>query len=153
VFGQDASFTSWLQDLTTLRLGLLTPDGFIQALLSSPQYVQSYGNPDTVTFVTLLYRNGLGREPDPVGLSNFVNALNSGALTRSQAVCGIIYSSEYLHRYTDRIFVELLYFALLRRNPDPGGWTDHLDGLASGVSKVTLIGYFLLSPEYRYRFN
>jgi hypothetical protein len=153
VLGQDASFTSWLQDLTALRLGLLTPDGFIQALLSSPQYLQSYGNPDTVTFVTLLYRNGLGREPDPGGLSSLVEALNSGAVTRSQAVYNIIYSLEYLLRYTDRIFVELLYFSLLRRNPDPGGWNAHLSLLASGVSKVTLIENFLLSLEYRYRFN
>jgi hypothetical protein len=41
-----------------------------------------------------MYQNVLGRAPDPTGDANWVNALNTGAMTRAGVALGFSQSSE-----------------------------------------------------------
>ena len=54
--------------------------------IASPEFQSRYGSPSTVTvaqFVTMLYHNGLGRDPDQAGYDHHMNNL-AGGLTRAQ---------------------------------------------------------------------
>lgn len=44
-----------------------------------------YGSGDTSNFITSIYRNVLNRAPDPEGLQFWVNAVNTGVLSRARA--------------------------------------------------------------------
>lgn len=58
----------------------------------SPEFTNAgYSNNE---YVTRLYRVMLGREPDPSGLANWLNALNSGA-SRQQIFYGFAHSDEF----------------------------------------------------------
>jgi hypothetical protein len=46
-------------------------------------------------FVSSLYHSVLGRNPDPTGLSGWINALNTGVDTRAQVAAGFTGSAEY----------------------------------------------------------
>jgi hypothetical protein len=64
--------------------------------ITSPEAIQRYGaNPSNSEFVNLLYRNVLGREPDPEGFQNWINYLASGAGTRSDALIQFSESAEH----------------------------------------------------------
>lgn len=61
--------------------------------LASAEYAERFGRPDDPTFVTLLYRNMLRREPDPGGLDGWVTALQRGT-SRATVAAGITQSPE-----------------------------------------------------------
>jgi serralysin len=63
--------------------------GFIAA----PEFTATYGALDDAQFVTQLYRNVLGREPEPEGLAYHVARLQSGA-SRAQVLVGFSESPE-----------------------------------------------------------
>jgi hypothetical protein len=63
--------------------------GFIAA----PEFTATYGALDDAQFVTQLYRNVLGREPEPEGLAYHVARLQSGA-SRAQVLLGFSESPE-----------------------------------------------------------
>lgn len=63
------------------------------AILASPEYASSFGGPTNAAFVMNLYRNLLGRAPDPGGLAAYTTTLSSGE-TRAQLVAGFISSDE-----------------------------------------------------------
>ncbi|MGL6291569.1 MAG: methyltransferase domain-containing protein, partial [Silanimonas sp.] len=72
------------------------------------------------------------------------------------AVARMAYRSEYrledLLVFADRDFVEQCYRVVLRRPPDPAGFTHYLDRLRRGeLSKVEVIGEIRFSPEGRQR--
>jgi uncharacterized protein YdaL len=61
----------------------------------SPEFVAMYGsNPSTSAFVTLLYRNVLGREPDPAGLKGWVDYYDRGGVSKGQLITGFTESDE-----------------------------------------------------------
>jgi hypothetical protein len=45
--------------------------------------------------------------------------------------------------------VSLLYFGLLQRDPDPGGFSAWVEALNSGLPFTTAIDGFLMSGEYQ----
>jgi hypothetical protein len=95
-------------------------------------------------FVEAIYRSVLDRNADSIGLANWTNALNSGALSRAQVVQAIRQSPEHFtQEVTD------FYFTLLNRAPDSGGLQNWVAALESGKATEERVAFaFLDSAEY-----
>ncbi len=99
-------------------------------------------------FVTHLYQDVLGRNPDAGGYTGWVNALDAGSLSRVQVADGFLDSTEY------RANVLISYYATqLGRNPDAGGFNDHMAQLAAGVSRDEVRAKFFGSEEFFNRYG
>jgi len=68
-----------------------------ETFASTPHFHGLYGSLTDEQFVTRMYRNLLGRDPDPVGLAHWRGQLASGGLTRGQLIWEIMESPEYRH--------------------------------------------------------
>lgn len=66
-----------------------TVKALIDSFGSSAESTALYGTGDTLSFVSAIYENLLGRSPDLSGLLFWSNALNSGSLTKGQAALAI----------------------------------------------------------------
>ena len=122
-----------------------------QAFVDSLEFQLTYGNLDNTQFVTRLYHNVLGRDPDSGGLANWVNALNGG-MTRGQVLLNFSESAEYLASSSNKVFVVMMYVGMLRRSPDQVGFDNWVAFLNAGNSRLTLIQNFIDAPEYHNRF-
>ena len=60
----------------------------------SPEFTSTYGTLSNTQFVTLLYRNVLGREPDAAGLAFHVGNLDRGSVTRQDVLLQFAESPE-----------------------------------------------------------
>jgi uncharacterized repeat protein (TIGR01451 family) len=98
------------------------------------------GNPG---FVTQLYLDLLGRAPDADGAQGWVSALDTNALTRTQAAFLIEQSTEYRVRQLDH-----LYESLLGRTVDPVGRDGWLGFLGQGGTFAQVEAAILGSLEY-----
>ncbi len=101
--------------------------------------------------LTTMYRDVLGRAPDPGGLRFWLDRLENGMLT--QQVGAQFYSSpEYVEAAgsTD-VWLRRLYRALLEREPDAPGLAYWKNRLAQGTSPYEVTASFYSSPESRNR--
>ena len=108
------------------------------------------GKKDPVTlFVSRLYQECLGREPEAKGLADWTAQLRTHAITGEQAAYGFIFSNEYAGKKTDNsTFVTTLYYAFFDREPDPAGFTDWLGQLAAGTGREQVFAGFTGSAEF-----
>jgi hypothetical protein len=74
--------------------------GVVDGFLLSAEFTTAHPNLTSSAFVTLLYENALGREPETSGLSAWDAALDSHAFSREQVVIGIVESAEAVHHAT-----------------------------------------------------
>jgi hypothetical protein len=86
------------------------------AFVVSPEFQLTYGTLDDAQFVTLLYENVLGREPDPTGLADWTGQLGSG-VTRGQILIGFSESQEAIHLFAPTLRTFLHYFTFLNTAP------------------------------------
>jgi hypothetical protein len=72
-------------------------------------------------------------------------------MTRAQVALSFLDSVEFqsLSVSQNRLDVSLLYFGLLQRDPDPGGFSAWVEALNSGLPFTTAIDGFLMSGEYQ----
>jgi hypothetical protein len=99
--------------------------------------------------ITEMYRDVLGRDPDPSGLAFWLDRLANGA--RTQDVGAQFYSSpEYVEASgsTDG-WLGRLYRALLDREPDSSGLAYWRNRLAARTSPYEVTSLFYSSPESR----
>ena len=122
------------------------------AFASSSEFQSRYGSLTNAQFVTLVYQNVLGRDPDPDGFAYWVGQLNSGTTTRGKMMLKFSKSPEYIQRSYNWVFVTLIYYGMLRRVPDATGFQYWVAQLSSGASPLDLINSFLDTAEYRARF-
>lgn len=102
----------------------------------------------TTRFVTHLYEDILGREPDTAGLNHWVTALNNGTLTRGQVAIQFVTSTEY------RVDTIRSYFQLqLGRAPAPSEVNSFLSRLVSGETQDSLRVTFFASDEFFNRYG
>ena len=66
-----------------------------ETFAKTPEFQALYGSLTDEQFVTRVYRNLLGRDPDPVGLAYWRGQLSGGALTRGEVIGQIMESPEY----------------------------------------------------------
>lgn len=67
----------------------------IGGFVKSAEFKATYGTTTNAEFVTLLYNNVLGREPDTQGLTNWTTRLESGEMSREDVVRGFSQSGEF----------------------------------------------------------
>ena len=127
----------------------------MQSFLDSGEFKAKFGsNLTDAQFVDRMYANVLLRSADTGGLNAWVGVLNSGQMTRAQVALSFLDSVEFqsLSVSQNRLDVSLLYFGLLQRDPDPGGFSAWVGALNSGVPLTTAIDGFLDSVEYQSQF-
>ena len=144
-------FEAWLGAL----LAGISREQIVQEFLVSGEFQSRFGsNLTNGQFVERMYNNILLRPSDPGGFNGWVQALNSGQLTRAQMALVFLDSGEFqsLSASQNRVDISLLYFDMLRRNPDAGGFSVWVGALNAGVPLTSAIDGFLSSPEYQARF-
>ena len=144
-------FEAWLGAL----LAGISREQIVQVFLVSGEFQSRFGsNLTNGQFVERMYNNILLRPSDPGGLNGWVQALNSGQLTRAQVALVFLDSGEFqsLSASQNRVDISLLYFDMLRRNPDAGGFSAWVGVLNAGVPLTSVIDGFLNSSEYQARF-
>jgi uncharacterized repeat protein (TIGR01451 family) len=85
-----------------------------------------------------------------------VNALDSGLITRAQALQLVAESETLKKQEFNRAFVALEYFGYLRRDPDAPGynfWLTKLNQFNGDYIKAEMVKAFISSSEYRQRFG
>ncbi len=126
----------------------------------SAEFAGKYGALDAAGYVTLLYRNVLGRAPDPAGLAGWTATLARGT-SRAAVLAGFSESDEdkalaayqtgtglWVHD-EGAAEVARLYDSVLARKPDLAGlsaWTSALDGGRLTLAQVA--AGFVQSAEF-----
>lgn len=127
----------------------------MEEFLSSGEFQVRFGSSLTNgQFVERMYNNILLRSSDIGGFNFWVGQLNSGQLTREQVALSFLDSGEFqnLSVSQNRVDVSLLYFDMLRRDPDAGGFSGWVGVLNSGMPLTSVIDGFLNSAEYQSQF-
>lgn len=81
-------------------------------------------NPSIVNFVTSLYADCLGRQPDPTGLNDWCGRLTRGEITGKECAYGFFFSPEFIakaDRISDDELVDIYYRVFLNRPADTNG--------------------------------
>jgi virginiamycin B lyase len=96
----------------------------------------------TASFLTGIYQDLLGRQPDSTGMAGWLSMLGQGA-TRTDVVIGIETSQEYRLRLIDN-----LYSTILGRHADGTGAAFFLQQLQSGATVEQIKSQIFGSVEY-----
>jgi hypothetical protein len=144
-------FEAWLGAL----LAGVSREHIVQGFLGSGEFQSSFGsNLTNGQFVERIYNNILLRPSDPGGFNFWTGQLNSAQMTRAQVALGFLDSAEFqnLAVSQNRVDVSLLYFDMLRRDPDAGGFSAGVGAMNAGVPLTSVLEGFLNSLEYKTRF-
>src|SRR4030095_9712817 len=152
ILTRDADYAGFRVWLGALLVGV-SREQIGQVFLDSGEFQSSFGsNLTNGQFVERMYNNILLRSSDPGGFNAWVGALINGQLTKAQVVAlRFLDSGEFqgLFLSQNRVDISLLYFDMLQRDPDAGGFSNWVEVLNSGVLLTSVIDGFLNSPEYR----
>jgi alpha-tubulin suppressor-like RCC1 family protein len=136
--------------LARRRAGLALTD-IANVFATAPEFIQRYGTPGNADFVTLVYRNVLGREPDADGLAYWTGELAAGRLSRGGLLVGFSESAEYRTAIAPSAFVASAFAALLQQAPDATGFEFWRARITAGGLRSELIDALLALPQYRAR--
>ncbi len=138
----------------TLALILLTSAVLFAAWWISTQSHESIERTSSSAFVTRLYQQVLGRAPEPGGVDGWVRQIQEfGSVVPT--ILAFFHSPEFLsHNTTDDQYLPILYRALLRREPDPAGFSALLAELQAGrLTRDNLLDTFMDSQEFAAQVN
>lgn len=99
-----------------------------------------------------IYQATLNRAPDTGGFTNWVERLETGAMTIQNVVSGFVASNEFSNVYgnlDDTAFVTLLYNNVLDRSPDAAGLNGWETRLSEGASREQVVIGFSQSTEFK----
>ncbi|WCO68713.1 CotH kinase family protein [Iamia majanohamensis] len=114
---------------------------------ASAEFRVRFGAGDDVAFVTLVYRNVLGRDPDAAGLAYWVDRLGAGR-SRGWLMAAFSESSEGRLKLAPAVDPVLAHLALLDAAPTPE-WTDEAEAwVRAGGSPLTVIEAVRSSDAY-----
>jgi hypothetical protein len=153
IMARDAEYEGFRAWLGALLNGV-SREQVAQGFLSSTEFQANFGS--TLTngqFVERMYLNVLQRFPDPGGFNFWLGQLDGGFMTRAQVALGFLDSEEFQNSQEsqNRVDVLLLYFEMLRRQPDAEGFSGWVAALGSGTPLASVIDGFLNSAEYQNR--
>ena len=137
-----AGWRGWTSALLSSGSRSLIVAGFLQ----SPEFKARYGSLTDDAFVRQLYRNILGRDPDPAGLEGWKAVLARG-VSRNDVAVGFLDSIEFDLRTRARAETNLFYMSFLRRAGDPAGLDNWQNVLATHTLAEAVQG-IINSPEY-----
>lgn len=101
-------------------------------------------------YVGGLYKYALNRAADAGGYKSWCDRLMFGGKTAAEVAWGFFGSKEYVKKQTpDERFVQQLYEALLRREPDKTGKKHRLKELADGESRRQVCAHITNSKEFK----
>jgi serralysin len=151
--------------VSAIDSGSLTLSQAAAGFTGSAEFAGLYGsNPEDTAFVTLLYKNVLGRDPDAAGLNNWTTALANGE-SRAELVLDFSESAENIGLTSNRLEqglwlrdddaaqVARLYDTTLDRLPDEGGLVNWTTALKSGVSLLEISKGFMNSEEFQHQYG
>jgi hypothetical protein len=95
------------------------------------------------SFVTHLYQDVLGRQPDAAGYSFWVNSLDQGTYTTGQVSIAFAASTEYRTNVIGRFYVDIL-----GRYPNTSEVNTFLSLFEAGLSQDNIRGLFFGSEEF-----
>ena len=126
-------------------------EALAEGLVASVEFQARHGSIQKVDaeFLNALYRDGLGRKPDPEGLANWLAEAEKGA-TRGKVLAGLAGSNEAL-RAVATLFVNSLYRTALGRPADDAGLANCVQQLLSGISLEVLAEGAVASAEFQTR--
>lgn len=130
-------------DAAFLRRG-----GARAALADEIVEASAIGDLDDASFVSRVYRNINGREPDGTELTRAVHRLQTGT-TRGELVSAWT-DGVGADRLRPHVEVAMTYLGMLDRTPDAGGWRHWIPRAGRGQVEALIAG-FQTSPEYRQR--
>ncbi len=123
-----------------------------EAFIQSAEFRAIYREISNDYFVTLVYQNVLGREPDYNGLNYWVSELNNGK-RRSGIIVGFSESEEFRLKTGGFVNLIMLYSGMLQRSPDLKElvyWIELFQN--NGGTWIDMISGFIDSLEYHNRF-
>jgi hypothetical protein len=126
--------------LTAMQQGL-TAQPLLASLLSSNEYYQKQGGTNAA-WLTGLYRDLLGRQPDVAGLAAWNQALQGGK-SRDDVARAFVYSGE-----ADTQLVQAAYRNILGRTADASGLANWSSALSQGLTVEQLAQTLAASQEY-----
>jgi hypothetical protein len=150
--------------VTGLESGSLTLQQAADGFTSSPEFQSKYGNLDNAGFVDLLYDNVLGRDPDPAGFQNWLNAMANG-MNRSEVVLAFSEAPENIEltrpaveqgiwvRDDQAAMVARLYDTTLDRLPDAQGLNTWVNAIKDGMTSQQAANGFTGSPEFQQKYG
>ncbi|MBF0407329.1 MAG: DUF4214 domain-containing protein [Candidatus Riflebacteria bacterium] len=113
---------------------------------SSQCHIQDIANQFRINYIRSLYKEILGREPDPHGLDTWLTGLQTGAHTLESVRDGILNSHEKM--------IGDWYRELLGRNPDREGIETWLEAIRAGEHSLESVRQAIIdSEEYRGQSN
>ena len=111
-----------------------------------------YGALNNAGFVTRVYQNVLGRNPEANGFAYWLAQLNGG-MSRGQLMIGFSESVENQNATANAQRITLVYVGMLKRVPNATEHSQWLADMNAGrVDVLSLISTLLQSPEYAARF-
>ena len=94
------------------------------------------------TFVTSLYSDCLGRNPDPAGFDYWCGKLASGEISGKQCAYGFFFSPEFTAKansLSDTEYIDIFYNVFLNRGYDTVGLSYWSDRISNTVYDTTLL--------------
>jgi murein DD-endopeptidase MepM/ murein hydrolase activator NlpD len=138
-------FNYWL---AARRSGAWSLYRIAEQFARAPEFTRMYGSLSNSAYVDLVYRNVLGRDPDPQGKAYWVGELDKG-VTRGRVMVGFSSSPEYRAEQRNRMHVVGCYGVMLDRIPttsELAAWKKHLDD--GGITR-DMITMLRMTDEYR----
>ncbi|HVF49574.1 MAG TPA: DUF4214 domain-containing protein [Pyrinomonadaceae bacterium] len=173
-YGRMPRFAEFLPDTQTIGQGVIdgapgweqqletNTQNFLANFVARPQFIAQYPTAmSPEAFVAALDANTQGAlsaaERDTLAAS-----LRAGTLTRAQVLRAVAEDEDLTRREFNRAFVLMQYFGYLRRNPDDPPntdfsgyqfWLDKLNQHGGNYVSAEMVKAFIISGEYRARFN
>ncbi|MGN0249121.1 MAG: DUF4214 domain-containing protein, partial [Lachnospiraceae bacterium] len=100
-------------------------------------------------YVLRMYTKALNRDGETVGVEDWTNRINTGAMSAEAVAKSFFSSDEFVNRnLSNEDYVETLYQTFMDRASDPTGKADWVNKLNSGVSRQTVLEGFSRSTEF-----
>ncbi|MBF0102524.1 MAG: DUF4214 domain-containing protein [Desulfobacterales bacterium] len=90
-----------------------------QEFINSQEFINVYSSLNNEAFVTLLYQNVLGRDPDTEGYNYWLGQLNAETITKGDTLIGFSESTEYKTKNSNNynLQITMVYAAMLHKLP------------------------------------
>lgn len=93
--------------------------GVADFMSRSPEFRKMYGSLDNAEFVSLVYRNVLGRQAEAAGFTYWTRQLETGSISRGELMLGFSTSPEFDGKTFASTVATEIYGDMLDRSPTP----------------------------------
>ena len=147
--------------MVVLTISLTIPvghfdNGWIVPVVGAQTYLDSSladyegaGGFTATSFITRMYQQVLGRDPDQVGMGGWMQHIQQDGSVVPM-VFGFFHSSEFMNRHMDDDdFLRICYQVFMDRDPDPSGFDAFRSDLRTGLlTRDNILDIFMDSQEF-----